>query len=83
MKDFIVVSEKGVVSGTDDPNKVMAMLMYAYQEVWNREVHEIDVMETAMKIMDLQQDTGKEDNDDDEMTFMEALKYILGDDEEE
>ena len=36
-----------------------------------------------MKIMDLLQDTGKEDNDDDEMTFMEALKYILGDDEEE
>lgn len=83
MKDFIIVSDKGVVSGMDDPNKVMAMLMSAYLEVWNREVHKIDVVETAMKIVDLLQDIGNSEKDDDEMTFMEVLEYILGDDEEE
>ena len=84
-KDFIIVTEKGVMSGEKDPSKILAMLMYAYLNVWNNDIGEIDVMKAGSKIVELLDEMMNEDDDEDEgeeLTFLDVLNRLLVDDED-
>ena len=53
-KDFIIVTDKGLIApNAKEPTEVMAQLMYAYLELWNDEMFEIDVVDAAEKIVAL------------------------------
>ena len=53
-KDFLIVTEKGIIgSGVSDANMVLSMLLHAYLNVWNKEIGEIDILESAKKIIDM------------------------------
>ena len=98
-KEFIVIGENGMFAGgISDPSKVMAMLMLAYLEVWNKEVFPIKDYNKASEVLmnamsSLKEEESEFDPDDVDRLinatglmpeeFFEALEYLLSDDDDD
>ena len=84
-ENVIMVTDKGIIGTTKDTSMIIAMLMYAFLNVWDDNVFKIDIEEAGMKIVDLLNSMHKEEGDDDnQVTFFDLISEILnGDDTEE
>ena len=84
-KDFIIVTDKGLIAPkAKEPTEVMAQLMYAYLELWNDEMFEIDVVDAAEKIVDLLgsmqlKKKGRDEIDDEIEELIEGCAKFLAD----
>ena len=99
-KEFIVIGENGLFAGggIDDPSKVMAMLMFAFFEVWSKEVFPVKDYNKASEVLmnamsSLKEEESEFDPDDVERLinatgltpdeFFEALECLLSDDDDD
>ena len=96
-KEFIVIGENGMFAGgISDPSKVMAMLMFAFFEVWSKEMFPVKDYNKASVVLlnamsSLKEEESEFDPDDVERLinatgltpaeFFEALECLLSDDE--
>jgi hypothetical protein len=98
-KEFIVIGENGLFAGgIDDPGKVMAMLMFAFFEVWSKEVFPVKdynkASEVLLNAMSSLKEEESEFNPEDvkrlfnatgltPAEFFEALECLLSDDDDD
>ena len=83
-KKMIVVTEKGIVSNIKSKTEILAMLLFAYLDLWCDEMHEIDIEKASKRVIDALNDLAvEEETKDEEDVDMKAIYDILfGDDEE-
>lgn len=85
-KRFILVTDKGLMGQKGmSSSEVMAMLLYAFLYSWNDDVHEIDILEAEEKILDLLEELGYEDSEEEEVAgygFEDVMKYLLGEEDD-
>lgn len=62
-KKYLIVSEEDtIVVGTENPDDVLALLLNAYLNVWNKEKFNIDVAKVGEKIIDMMMDFEQDDD---------------------
>lgn len=49
----VIVTDNGCMATTNNENELLAMLMYAYLKVWCDTKFEVNIVETANRIMDV------------------------------
>ncbi len=65
-KKFIMISEKGLVaSGTESKEEIMAMILYAFLDMWCETKYEVDINEATKAILKALYDVSEEEEDDD------------------
>lgn len=82
---FVLVTDKGLMGQKGmASSEVMAMLLYAFLYTWNDEVHEIDILEAEEKILDLLEELGYEDSEEEVAGygFEDVMKYLLGEEDD-
>lgn len=68
--EFVVVTPNGIASENMDRGSTMALLLYAYLEMWNEMAsHPVDTVEAATKIMELLAEMDDDECDEFEMFF--------------
>ena len=77
---MLLVTEQGIVGSKLTASEVMSMLLYAYLNVWNDEMFEIDTLEAAKKIIDLMETLRKEE---DKMSLYDLFSLLFEDNKEE
>ena len=77
---MLLVTEQGIVGSKLTASEVMSMLLYAYLNVWNDEMFEIDTLEAAKKIIDLMETLRKEE---DKMPLYDLFSLLFEDNKEE
>ena len=70
----IMVTERGIAAQGMDRTEVMSMLLYAYLSIWAEENENIDIVDAAMRIIDMLSDMGEEPS---------IFDMLFGDDDEE
>jgi len=77
-KKYLIVSEEDtIVVGTENPDDVLALLLNAYLNVWNKEKFNIDVAKVGEKIIDMMEDFRQDDSDID---LNDLLEILFGED---
>ena len=80
-KEFVLVTDRGVMADKNmDADDVLAKLLYAFLQLWNDELCEIDIGEAADRILEVMGECEEDDGDDDAEAI---LRYLFGDDEED
>ena len=77
-KKFAVVGGCGVVSNGMEPSELIATLLEAFLQTWDREVKEIDVAKAGEKVLALMGEIS-DGEDDGDMTLDDALERLFGD----
>ena len=98
-KEFIVIGENGLFAGgIDDPSKVIGMLIFAFLEVWSKEVFPVNDYNKASEVLlnamsSLKEEESEYDPEDVKRLvnatgltpaeFFEALECLLSDDDDD
>lgn len=77
---MLLVTEQGIVGSKLTASEVMSMLLYAYLNVWNDEIFEIDIVEAAKKIIDLMETLREEE---DKTPLYDLFSLLFEDNKEE
>ena len=78
-----IVTESGCVATTKNENELLAMLMYAYLRVWCDTKFEVNIVETAERIMDVLGEMRVSTKEEDLAKFLSKLFDVLAEEDEE
>ena len=79
-----IVTESGCVATTKNENELLAMLMYAYLRVWCDTKFEVNIVETAERIMDVLGEMKVSTKEEDLAKFLSKLfRDVLAEEDKE
>lgn len=72
---FVLVTQNGIASKNMNRSSIMALLLYAYLEMWNEmSCYPVDIVDAATKVIELLAEMGDDEGD--------VFEMFLGNDEE-
>lgn len=84
MKELILLTEDGIVASKGmNENDVLALLMYAFMKVWDREKFSIDFDKAQIEILKVLEKCEVKEEPDETKSFLDVLAEMLGLDEDE
>ena len=84
-ENMVLITEKGVISGSKNPADVLARILFAYLSIWNDEIFEIDMEKAADKIVGAMKSLRKNKDGELEgqMSFEDILDMLFAGDDED
>lgn len=80
----VIVTDNGCMATTNNENELLAMLMYAYLRVWSDTKFEVNIVETADKIVDMMGEMRVSNKEEDLAKLLSKLfRDVLAEEDEE
>ena len=82
-KEFILLTEKGILSKGIDKSEIPAWLLFAFLDYWSTKEFNIDINDASEKIIDMLYKMKKTKEEDGVKSFYNALMTMFNDEDEE
>lgn len=82
-KEFILLTEKGILSKGIDKSEIPAWLLFAFLDYWSTKEFNIDIDDASEKIIDMLYKMKKMKEEDGVKSFYNALMTMFDDEDEE
>ena len=82
-KEFILLTEKGILSKGIDKSDIPAWLLFAFLDYWSTKEFYIDIDDATEKIIDMLYKMKKTKEEDGVKSFCNALMTMFDDEDEE